>query len=178
MPIIIAAKYSYWRNHDFSKIHIWAPFYSSWYGWRPLAHVCLWLHLSSCLYTTRRRYIVSINMASVKAYSIAYQFQVFGSFYFLIDLVKRNCNCWGFYNFSRSFLWTQLVTMWYCPFNRLNFDSAIIYIYKKAWPWPNWLTDWFIIAQHKPLNLETWNLARIFHWWLIDWFFKISLRSI
>ena len=50
-----------------SKIHIRRHFPRIDMGWRPLAHVCLWLHVSSCLYSTRRRYIVSINMASIKA---------------------------------------------------------------------------------------------------------------
>ena len=50
-----------------SKIHIRRHFPSIDLGWRPLAHVCLWLHVSSCLRSTRRRYIVSINMASIKS---------------------------------------------------------------------------------------------------------------
>ena len=37
-------------------------------GWRPLARVCLWLYVRSYLHSTRWRYIVSINMASIKAY--------------------------------------------------------------------------------------------------------------
>ena len=64
-----------------SKIHIRRHFPGIDTGWRPLAYVCLWLRVSSCLHSTRWRYIVSINMASI----IAYQIQVFGSFYFLID---------------------------------------------------------------------------------------------
>ena len=59
-------KFSCWRNHV-SKIHIRRHFPSIDMGWRPLAHVCLWLHVSSYLHSTRRRYIVSINMASIKA---------------------------------------------------------------------------------------------------------------
>ena len=67
VPIIIAAKFSYRRNHDVFKIHIRRHFPRVGMGWRPLARVCLWLHANSCLHSTRRRYIVSINMASVKA---------------------------------------------------------------------------------------------------------------
>ena len=50
-----------------SKIHIRRHFPRIDMGWRPLARVCLCLHASSCLRSTRRRYIVSINMASIKA---------------------------------------------------------------------------------------------------------------
>ena len=50
-----------------SKIHIRRHFPRIDMEWRPLAQVCLWLHVSSCLHSTRRRYIVSINMASIKA---------------------------------------------------------------------------------------------------------------
>ena len=60
-----------------SKIHVRRHFPRIDMGWRPLAHVCLWLHVSSCLRSTRGRYIVSISMASIKL--------------------------WGCYNFSRSF---------------------------------------------------------------------------
>ena len=47
-----------------SKIHISHHFPRIDMGWRPLALVCLGLHVSTCLHSTRRRYIVSINMAS------------------------------------------------------------------------------------------------------------------
>ena len=50
-----------------SKIHIRRHFPRIDMGWRLLAHVCLWRHVSSCLHSTRWRYIVSINMASIKA---------------------------------------------------------------------------------------------------------------
>ena len=50
-----------------SKIHIRRHFPGIDMRWRPLARVCLWLHVSSCRHSTRRRYIVSINMASIKA---------------------------------------------------------------------------------------------------------------
>ena len=50
-----------------SKIHVRRHFPRIDMRWRPLSHVCLWLHASSCLHSTRRRYIVSINMASIKA---------------------------------------------------------------------------------------------------------------
>ena len=105
MSITIAAKFSYWRNHDVSKIPIRPHFPRIDMGWRPLAHVCLWLHVSSCLHATRWRYIFSINMASIKRCSIAYQFQVFRSVYFLIDIIKCNRNFNGFCNFSRSFFY-------------------------------------------------------------------------
>ena len=49
------------------KIHVRRHFPHTAMGWRPLAHICLWVHVSSCLHSTRRRYIVSINMASIKA---------------------------------------------------------------------------------------------------------------
>ena len=49
------------------KIHVRRHFPGIDMGWRPLARVCLWLHVSSCLHSTRRRYLVSINMASIKA---------------------------------------------------------------------------------------------------------------
>ena len=55
------------KKSEVSKIHIRRHFPRSAMGWRPLAHVCLWLHVSSCLLSTRWRYIVSINMASIKA---------------------------------------------------------------------------------------------------------------
>ena len=104
-PIIIAAKFFVVeKNQDVSKMHIRRHFPSIDMGWRPLAHVCLWFHLSSCLHSTRRRYIVSINTASIKAYSIAYPFQVFGSFYFSIDGIKCNRNFHGYYHLFKLFL--------------------------------------------------------------------------
>ena len=103
-----------------SKIHIRRHFPRVDMGWRPLARVCLWLHVSSRLRSTRGRYIVSINMACILRRSIAYPFQVFTSFYFLIDIIKRNFSFHGYYNFSRSFFWNQLVTRWYCPSNLKN----------------------------------------------------------
>ena len=98
-----------------SKIHMRRHFPRIDMGWRPLAHVCLWLRVSSCLHSTRKRHIVSINMASIKV-EHCLQFLVFRSFYFLIDIIKCNRNLRGYYNFSRSFYWNRLVKRWYFPF--------------------------------------------------------------
>ena len=85
------------------KIHIRRHFPRIDMVWRPLAHVCLWLQVSSYLHSTRWRYIVSINMASIKASHCLYPFQVFISFYSLIDIINCIRNFYGYYNSARSF---------------------------------------------------------------------------
>ena len=61
--------------------------------------------------------------------SIAYQFQVFRSFYFLIDIIKCNRNFHGNYNFSRVF---------FSEINLLQGDTVPLKWYA--------ITPWLLIA--------------------------------
>ena len=121
--------------------------------------------VSSCLPSTRRRYIVSINMASTKALDCLL---ILGRVFISWLIIKCNRDFHGYYNFSSSFLWNQLATRCYCPFNTckriLILSLALNPVYKNF---------------HKNLRGNGSHVGVKSHCWLswvgfIDNFLKIS----